>query len=60
MSKSTQFIFRIEGKDRKLVERAAKIDRRTVSDFIRLAAIDKAAEIIEVDKIKRQNLKKGT
>ncbi len=60
MAKSTQFIFRIERKDRKLVEQAAKIDRRTVSDFIRLAAIDKAVEVIEADNIKSKNLKKGT
>jgi uncharacterized protein (DUF1778 family) len=56
MAKSTQFIFRIEGKDRKLVKRAAKIDRRTVSDFIRLAAIDKAAEVIENDKKRKKGL----
>jgi uncharacterized protein (DUF1778 family) len=30
-----------------LIERAAKIDRRSTSDFIRLAAIDRAVEIIE-------------
>jgi hypothetical protein len=54
MSKTTQFIFRIEIKDRRLVERAAKLERRTVSDFIRLAAIDKAAEVIERDKNKKK------
>ena len=47
MTKTTQFWFRLEPKDKRLIERAAKIDRRSTSDFIRLAAIDKAVEVIE-------------
>ncbi len=49
-TKTTQFYFRLSPNDRKLIERAAKINRRSTSDFIRLAAIDKAVEVIENDK----------
>jgi len=56
MPKSTQFIFRIESKDRRLVELAAKIERRTVSDFIRLAAVDKAVEVIDADKKRKKGI----
>ena len=47
MRKSTQFWFRLDPKDKKLIEKAAQIDRRSASDFVRLAAIDRANEIIE-------------
>ena len=44
----TQYIgpFRIDSKNKKLIEKAAKLERRSVSDFVRLAAIDKATEIL--------------
>ena len=45
--------FRVDAKSKKLIEKAAKIDRRSVSDFIRLVAVDKAVEVIETDKAKR-------
>ncbi len=45
--------FRVDAKNKKLIEKAAKIDRRSVSDFIRLAAIDRATELIESDKKKK-------
>jgi len=44
--KTTQFYFRLAPGERKLIEKAAKIDRRSTSDFIRLAAVDKANELI--------------
>jgi len=48
--KTTQFYFRLAPGERKLIEKAAKIDRRSTSDFIRLAAVDKAARVIDQDK----------
>ena len=54
MTKTTQFFFRLDPKDRKLIDRAARIDRRTTSDFIRLAAVDKAIEVIEREKQRRE------
>jgi uncharacterized protein (DUF1778 family) len=48
-----QFWFWLEPKDKRLIERAAKIDRRSASDFIRLAAIEKAIEVIDRDKKRR-------
>lgn len=54
MKKISQFWFRLEPKEKKLIEKAARIDRRSVSDFIRLAAIDKAVEVINVDKKRNQ------
>ena len=54
VAKSSVFIFRIAPKERRLVDRAAKLDRRTTSDFIRLAAIDKAMELIEQDKKRKE------
>ena len=59
MTKTGHVIFRIDPKERRLIDRAAKIDRRSTSDFIRLAAIDKANEVIEADK-QRRKPKKGT
>ncbi len=59
MTKTGHVIFRIDPKDRRLIDRAAKIDRRSTSDFIRLAAIDKANEVIETDK-QAKGPKKGT
>jgi uncharacterized protein (DUF1778 family) len=53
MTKIAQFWFRLEPKDKKLIEKAAKIDRRSVSDFIRLGAIDRAVELIDADKKKK-------
>jgi len=50
VQKSSQFFFRISPTDRKIIDKAAKIDRRTMSDFIRLAAIDRAVEVIEAAK----------
>ena len=44
--------FRIDLKNKRLIERAAKLERRSVSDFIRLAAIDKANEVISREKEK--------
>jgi uncharacterized protein (DUF1778 family) len=54
MIKTTQFWFRLEPKDKKLIEKAAKIDRRSTSDFIRLAAIDKAVEVINAEKRRKE------
>ena len=45
--------FRIDTKNKKLIEKAAQLERRSVSDFIRLAAIDKATEVIDKEKKKR-------
>ena len=56
MTKTTQFWFRLEPSDKRLIERAARIDRRAVSDFIRLAAIDKAVEVIESEKKRKKGL----
>ena len=54
MAKTSPFYFRIEPKERKLIDRAARIDRRTTSDFIRLAAVDKAIEVIEREKHRKE------
>jgi uncharacterized protein (DUF1778 family) len=56
MTKTTQFWFRLEPKDKRLIERAAKIERRSTSDFIRLAAIDKANEIIAAEKMSEKGI----
>ncbi len=56
MTKITQFWFRLEPKDKRLIERAAKIDRRSASNFIRLAAIDRAVEVLEADRKRKQSL----
>lgn len=58
MTKTTAFYMRIDPKEKRIIERAAKIDRRTTSDFIRLAALDRAVELIEADKPKKSR-KKG-
>ena len=50
MAKTTQFYFRLSPGERRLLDRAAQIDRRSLSDFIRLAAIDKADELIQAEK----------
>jgi hypothetical protein len=50
MKKVSQFWFRLAPKEKKLIEKAAEIDRRSVSDFIRLAAIDRAKEVISTMK----------
>lgn len=57
--KITQFFFRLAPSDRKIIEKAAELDRRSLSDFIRLAAIDKAVEVIENEKQRKQSPKKG-
>ena len=51
--KVTQFYFRLAPNERKLIEMAALIDRRSTSDFIRIASVDKANEIIEAYKRKK-------
>jgi len=51
----TQFYFRLSPKERKLIDRAAKIDRRSTSDFIRLAAVDRAMEFIEAERKKKES-----
>lgn len=56
MTKTTQFWFRLEPKDKRLIERAAKIERRSTSDFIRLAAIDKAHEVIAAEKTSEKGI----
>jgi len=47
---STQFSFGIDPRERRLIDRAAKIERRSTSDLVRLAAVDKAAEVIGAEK----------
>lgn len=54
VTKTTQLLFRIDPKDRRLIERAAKLDRRPTSDFIRLAAVDRAIEVIEQHKKQKE------
>ncbi|HOD67275.1 MAG TPA: DUF1778 domain-containing protein [candidate division Zixibacteria bacterium] len=58
MTKTTVFFIRIDPKDKRIIERAAKIDRRTASDFVRLAALDRAEELI-ASKKQRASGKKG-
>ena len=58
MTKTSQFFFRINPKDLRVIQRAAKIDRRTTSDFIRLAALDRADDVIGVERKKKRS-KKG-
>ena len=48
--KTTQCYFRMTPAERRLMERAAGIDRKTLSDFIRIVAIDRAKEIIRAEK----------
>ena len=55
MPMSQAIFFRIDADDRKLIERAAKLDRRSVSDFVRLAAVDRAIEYLEADKKRKGN-----
>jgi uncharacterized protein (DUF1778 family) len=56
MTKTTQFWFRLEPKDKRLIERAAKIDRRSTSDFIRLSAVDRAIEVIEAENKRKKGI----
>ncbi len=58
MTKTTVIFIRIDPKDKRIIERAAKIDRRTASDFVRLAALDRAEELI-ASKKQRASGKKG-
>jgi len=53
--KTTQFYFRLALGERKLIEKAAKIDRRSTSDFIRLAAVDRAAEIVQAENSRKED-----
>ncbi|PKK84266.1 MAG: hypothetical protein CVT49_04680 [candidate division Zixibacteria bacterium HGW-Zixibacteria-1] len=53
--KTTQFYFRLAPGERKLIEKAARIDRRSTSDFIRLAVVDRAIEAIEADKKRKED-----
>jgi len=53
--KTTQFYFRLAPGERKLIEQAAMIDRRSTSDFIRLAAVDRAAEIVQDEKSRKED-----
>jgi len=50
MIKSTQIFFRLSKKEKKIIEKGAKLDRRSTSDFIRLSSIDRAMELIENEK----------
>jgi len=50
MIKSTQILFRLSKKEKKIIEKGAKLDRRSTSDFIRLSSIDRAMELIENEK----------
>jgi len=45
MSKSEQIHVRLEAKDKETIEKAAKAERRSVSDFMVVAALEKAKKI---------------
>ncbi len=56
MAKKTQtLIFRLTPAERRLFDRAAKIERRTVSDFVRLAANEKADKLIKAEKKRKKS-----
>jgi len=53
MPKISNIMLRIEPKDKRRIIRAAKLDKRTMSDFIRIAAVDKANKLIDQETRKR-------
>ncbi len=48
--KTTQYYFRLSPDELKLVRKAAELDSRSVSNFIRVAVVDRAKKFINADK----------
>ncbi|MCY2966273.1 MAG: DUF1778 domain-containing protein [Planctomycetota bacterium] len=52
--KEKQFGIRTTEAEHERLERAAQIDRRTLAEFVRLAALDKADEVIRNHELKQK------